>query len=52
MEDIKINLTLKQIHDVLCPECQEKLINLASTEGAKDFAVKQIKDQVEKQMKS
>jgi hypothetical protein len=43
MDKIKINLTLKQIIEVLCPDCQEKLLDLASSDGAKDFATKQIK---------
>lgn len=49
--EIKINLTIKQIYEILCPKCREKLLNLASQEGSKDFASEQIKEMLEKQMK-
>jgi hypothetical protein len=49
--EVSIKLTLKQIYDILCPECQQKLISLASTEGAKDFATKQIRNALEHDLK-
>lgn len=49
-QDIKINLSLQQIHDVLCPECRERLIALASQEGARTIAEQGIQDQLRRQL--
>jgi hypothetical protein len=47
---IRINLTLKQIHGVLCPKCKDALIKLASTEGAVDYATKRLSEALHKQL--
>lgn len=44
---IQINLTLKQIYDVLCPECKKKVLDLASAEGAKEAVRGSLKKQLE-----
>lgn len=50
--EISVKLTLKQIFDVLCPDCQQKLLDLASSEGAKDFATKQVRNALEHDLRS
>ena len=51
LPEININLTMKQIHDVLCPACQGKLIDLAAQEGSKNIAASEIKKMLEKQLR-
>ena len=51
MPDVTINLTMQQIFDAVCPKCQQKILDLASQEGSKGFAVKQIRESLEKQLR-
>lgn len=44
---IQINLSLKQIYEVLCPKCQKRVLDLASEEGAKEAVRDSLKRQLE-----
>lgn len=32
---VEINLSLKQIYEVACPDCKKKILDLAADEGAR-----------------
>jgi len=52
-DQVKINLTMKQIFDVLCPDCQGKLLDLGcSDDRAREFAKRQMRAMLERQMKA
>lgn len=44
---VQINLTLKQIYEVLCPKCKQKLLDLAASEGAKQAVKESLKKELE-----
>ena len=54
MKDTKVNLnvTFEEIYKELCPECQEKMLDLASKSGAESIQKQQeeaIKNQLKEQ---
>jgi hypothetical protein len=46
-EKFNLTLTIEQIYKELCPECKEKLLNLAAQSVAQDSLKEQIKKQWE-----
>lgn len=46
--EIVVNLTLEQIYKVVCPECQEKLLNLA----AQSANISHVKAALQKKLES
>lgn len=48
MSEIRIDLTMKQIYNCLCPKCREALIKLAAVEATK----KQTTASLERKLKS
>ena len=44
---VQINLTIKQIYDVCCPECRQKLIDLAARQGSIQAVKNSLKQQLE-----
>ena len=44
---VDIKLTIEEIYQVLCPECQEKLVSLAAKSASVDVIRRQLKEQWE-----
>ena len=49
---MKINLTLKQIYEVICPECRQKLLDLAAKQASLGVLKANLKQQLEGEKES
>jgi hypothetical protein len=45
--EFKINLTLKQIYEVLCPKCRQKLLDVAARQASLGQLRENLKHQLE-----